>query len=221
MKIKLIVLLFLTICNHTVFSQQSAKVYQPEMLYFYSSYDNILNWTNFDNCDSTVVVVNGAYFEKTSENSGIVKVGRGTILTKVYLNGYFGNKIIVKDSIEVEAGPIPTPQIYIKTENPIWKNIEHIGIGEFNSEVIKYWTGFYVTKNRFCPIDFKCDIGNWNIIVDGKDYYGVGKEFTTDLITALQNLKSGDKVMLYSVTVLIPDSRYIGVFKLKSEITID
>lgn len=121
----------------------------------------------------------------------------------------------------MEAGPIPTPQLYIKTEVPIWKNIEHIGIKQLNSEFIKDWTGFYIAKNRFTPIDFIYDIKNRNIIVNGKDYFGTGKKFTPELIKVLQNLKTGDKVMLYSVSVIIPETGYLRVFNLKSEITID
>lgn len=35
MKMKLIILLILLVWNNSVFSQEKAKIYQPEMLYFF------------------------------------------------------------------------------------------------------------------------------------------------------------------------------------------
>jgi len=191
------------------------------MLYFYWSYDNYINWTNFEDCDSTEVIVQGAYFEKTGKNTGIIKVGRGTISTSIYLIGYSKNKVIKKDSTRIEAGPIPLPHIYVKNEYTVWENIELLGIQYLNSDVIKNWKGFHITKNRSCPIPFIYDISNWSLNVAGKDFTGKGQTFTVELINALQNLKTGDKVILQSITVEIPNIKYSTSIKLNSELIIN
>jgi len=222
MRIKLIILIISFCWCQSLFSQIHSGVYQPEMLYFYWNYDNVICWHNFDGCDSTELVLTGGYFQKKTSSSGIVRVGRGTISTKIYLNGYLNNKIVRKDSLQVEAGPIPLPNIYIEVGNgiAIWENIEILGISHMNQEIIRNWTGFYIKKNRNCPMHLEYDIIKWNIIVSNKEFFGTGKRFPPNLINALKNIKSGDKVVLYSITVSIPSINYSFPIKLKSELLI-
>jgi hypothetical protein len=172
------------------------KIFQPQMMHFYWGYNNPIEIYNCLDCDSSSISLRGASFKRLDNNSGIVMVSRGTRKTQIFSWEYKNGKKMLVDSIEVEASPLPKPNIYLSFGKNYHLDFED---GITNLRSLKNWEGIVVQKNRFVPGDYEYEIEEWSLEINGMLYQGQGNRFSEEVKVAFKNLVTGDKVTLLQV----------------------
>ncbi len=174
----------------------------PYYRVLYWEYDNRIEFSECQNCDTVLLKLKGVDFTPTKNNSGILNVEADTKRATVQLLCVKGKDTVNYGAFGFQCRELPNPKIFLGST---WLGDPLINDKDDNETIFQAYFSLRYTDQMVRGLRFK--IKEWSITVGKRTYFGETRSVTKDFRDAIIDAGQGAKIQFNYCDVSFPNGK--------------
>lgn len=175
-----------SIINLSKIDKPKAVLSNVEYNLLYRNYNNKLEILVGNEFDSTWLEIDNGVVKTTKNNFFYVVPGKGRV-TNISVMSRIKDSSFVVNKWTFRVSNLPIPDLYIGS-------IDLSNINSISDSVFYIMTRFYAKYPPEIYLNYYFKVKEWEIKIDGKSYFGNGRDLTNEVKKAIHNTSIGGKV---------------------------